>query len=229
MFEKFLFQPIYNVLILIATLLPQPDLGVSVIILVIWLRVLLWPLFHKIIVSQLVIKKIQPEIERIRKVYRDDQLTQTKELLKLYQQNNFNPFTLFVGLLVQLPILFALYRVFLKIAQGVDASLLYPGISSPSLQTLFLSRFELTQPDWFLSLIAALSQAGYSLFSSSTKSQTRVEGLMPWLSFGLTLLVVSRLPSVLALYWSVSTVITLFQQLITEKLIKNNDRVNRQT
>ncbi|MEW5805442.1 MAG: YidC/Oxa1 family membrane protein insertase [Patescibacteria group bacterium] len=228
MFEKFFIQPIYNILVLIAANLSQPNLGVSVIVLVIFLRLLLWPFFHKAIVSQAVIKKIQPEVERIRKVYKNDQVAQTKELLALYKKNNFNPFSSFLGLLIQLPVLIALYQVFLRTTNGVELSLLYPGVPRlGELQTLFLGAFELTQANLIFSLIAALLQGGYSFLLSKTQKQGLTEITMLLLSPLITFAVVSRLPSVIALYWSVTTIISIFQQLITERLIKKaNERVS---
>jgi membrane protein insertase Oxa1/YidC/SpoIIIJ len=67
MFQAFFVQPIFNILVIIYDLLPRPDLGVAVLILVIIVRLLLWPIFTKGTKSQLMFAKLQPEIERIQK------------------------------------------------------------------------------------------------------------------------------------------------------------------
>ncbi len=190
------------------------------IVLVVLVRAALWPFFHKAIASQLIIKKIQPEIEKIKKVYKNDQVAQTKELLSLYKKNNFNPFSSFLVLFIQLPILIALYQVFLKTANGVELSLLYSGVAYPAnLQTLFLGFFELTKTSSALSFLTAFFQGAQSFLSSRKQKQSLAETWLILFSPLLTFFIVSRLPSVIALYWLVTTAISIFQQLLIEHLI----------
>ena len=221
MFKEFLLKPIYNALIFIAALIPGNDLGVSVVILVIFIRLLLWPLFNKAAASQAVMKLIQPEMEKIRKVYKDDQVAQAKELMELYKRNNFNPFSSILILFVQIPVLIALYQVFLKGANGIDASLLYPGIVQiDHFKTLFLGIFELSEPNIFLAAVSALLQ-GLASFFAMKGSQDPSSKWLLYFSPVMTYFVVSSLPSVLALYWSLTTLFSIAQQLIIEKKYQN--------
>ncbi len=71
--------------------------------------------------------KIQPEIKRIQKEYKDDNEQQLEKIKNLYKEYNVNPLGSFVPLLIQFPILIALYQVFLK---GLNPTDLYGFVSS---------------------------------------------------------------------------------------------------
>lgn len=224
MFETLLLKPIYNSLILIASFIPGHDLGFSVIVLVIILRLALWPLFEKAAASQVLVKKIQPEMERIRKEFQNDQVKQATELVSLYKRNNFNPFSGIGVLFVQIPILIALYQVFLKGASGIDFNLLYDW-AKPNFEILnasFLGFFDLSQPSLILSIFSSVTQLAMS-FLMAKNSQDQTSKIILWLSPFMTFIVVYKLSSVVALYWSLTTVFSIFQQLIIEKKYAGNN------
>lgn len=224
MFQEFFIKPIYNFLILIAKMVPGNDLGVSVLVLVIGIRVLLWPLFDKATKSQVLMKKIQPEMDRIRKVFKQDQLKQAEELMKLYKENHFNPFSSIAILFVQLPVLIALYQVFLKVAGGIDQSLIYPGlVSLVSFDTLLFGIFDLSKSNLILAVFASLVQAATSFLATKGSKDVNSKVLL-FISPVMTMVIVSRLPSVMAWYWGLSNIFSIIQQLIIERKIKNESR-----
>lgn len=223
MFQELLVKPIYNVLVFIADKIPGNNLGISVMILVLAIRFLLWPLFNKAVQSQVLMKKIQPEMERIRKVHKDDQAKQAQALMTLYRENHFNPFSSLLTIFIQLPILFALYQVFLRGAESIDPAWLYPGMTRlTNFQTLFLGVFELAKPNLFLALLAAVVQGVASYFMA--KDSKDVSGKMLLIiSPVITLVIVAPLPSVVAWYWSLTTVFSIIQQLIIERKYGRNN------
>ena len=142
MFEKFLVQPLFNFFILIYNFLPLPDLGLVVILFTVFIRVLLWPLFLKSIRSQVILNKIQSEVESLQRKYKDNKEEQMKQLLALYKNNNFNPFLSFLAIFVQLPILFAVYRVFWLITEDFN-KYLYAWVTPPgALNHTFFNFFD---------------------------------------------------------------------------------------
>ena len=224
MFQELLLKPIYNALVFIASRVPGNDLGISVVILVLVIRFLLWPLFNKAAQSQAMMKKIQPEMDKVRKVYKDDQVKQAQEMMALYKKNNFNPFSSILILFIQLPVLIALYQVFLKGAAGIDQSLLYPGVNHiTSFQTLFLGIFELAKPNLFLAILAAATQGVASYFMGKGSKDMSSKWLLIF-SPVMTLVIVMQLPSVVAWYWSLTTIFSIIQQLIIERNLKNGNR-----
>src|SRR3989339_368055 len=218
MFQEFLIKPIYNFLIFIAGQIPGHDLGISVLILVSAIRFLLWPLFNKATKSQVLMKKIQPEMERIKKVFKQDQLKQAEELMKLYKENNFNPFSSIAVLFIQLPVLIALYQVFLMVAKnGIDQSLLYPGVGFlTGFGTQLFGFLDLSKPNVFLAIFASLIQALASFLAAKGSRDLNSKVLL-FVSPVMTMVIVMQLPSVMAWYWGLSTVFSIIQQLIIEK------------
>ena len=111
-FNTFLYQPLFNILILIYTVLPIHDFGMSIIGLTIIVHLILYPISMKSLKSQRALKEIQPKIREIQKKYKNKQ-EQAAKMLELYKKEKINPFSGIFPLLIQLPILIALYRVFL--------------------------------------------------------------------------------------------------------------------
>ena len=93
------------------------SLGITIIVVTIIARVLMLPLSFKQQKSMVVMRKIQPEIKKIQDKYKDDMADpevkrkMNTEMQKLYSQNNYNPLSGCLPLLIQLPIFIALYYI----------------------------------------------------------------------------------------------------------------------
>jgi YidC/Oxa1 family membrane protein insertase len=85
--------------------------GLSIVLLVVAIRILLFPLFVKQIKTQRKMMEIQPMVKELQKKYRGDRETLNQELMKLYREQNANPLGGCLPLLVQMPIFLALFRV----------------------------------------------------------------------------------------------------------------------
>ena len=229
MFEKFLVQPLFNLLILIYNLLPVADLGLVVILFTLFMRLLLWPLFLKSIRSQVVLTKIQAEAEAIQKKYKSDKEEQMKQMLALYKNNNFNPFVSFFAIFIQLPILLAVYRVFWLITDDYSRYV-YAWVTAPaSLNHSFFNLFDLTQPNFWVVLLATGAQFVQVLLSFKQpqlrqKQGNKAQELSAKMSRNftyftpiLTFFIFRSLPSVLSLYWLVSTLVSILQQILVQK------------
>ncbi len=75
------------------------------------IRLLLFPLSNKSYASMAEMKKLQPELERIRELYKDDRLKQQQAMMELYRKHKVSPLAGCLPMLVQIPIFFALYKV----------------------------------------------------------------------------------------------------------------------
>jgi len=106
------YQPLYNGLILIYNFIPGHDLGISIILLTLLIRFVLYPLNNLSIRSQKALQDIQPKIKQVQKEFANNKEQQAKELLKLYKEHKVNPFSSCLPLLIQLPFLIALFSVF---------------------------------------------------------------------------------------------------------------------
>ncbi|MFA6895947.1 MAG: YidC/Oxa1 family membrane protein insertase [Candidatus Paceibacterota bacterium] len=108
-------------MVLIYNYLPIKDLGLTIIILTIIIRLLLLPLSYKAARTQREITKIQPRLKEIQKQYKDNREEQAKLLMALYKEHKINPLSGIIPILIQLPILFALYRSFMMLIKGTAA------------------------------------------------------------------------------------------------------------
>jgi len=118
MFQTILVNPILNALIWLYDVIPGNDLGVSIILVTLIIKGILFLPSLSSIRSQHQLQSIQPRVDAIRKKYTNRE-EQGKKLMELYKQNKVNPFSSCLPLLIQLPIIWALFRAFLVI-QRVD-------------------------------------------------------------------------------------------------------------
>ena len=110
-FHLFFYNPLYNGLIILLSWLPHPDVGLAVILFTVFIKLVLFPLSKKAVRTQMEIKEIEPELAKIKEKYKDDREKQAKETMSLYQKKGINPFSSFFLVLIQAPIIFALYFI----------------------------------------------------------------------------------------------------------------------
>jgi YidC/Oxa1 family membrane protein insertase len=113
-FNLLLYQPLFNILILLYQFIPGQDLGLAIIILTLSIKFLFYPLTTKAIKSQRILTELQPKIREIQQKFKQDKEKQIKEIMALYQKEKINPFSGFLPMLIQLPILIALFLVFTR-------------------------------------------------------------------------------------------------------------------
>jgi YidC/Oxa1 family membrane protein insertase len=130
-FHELLYRPLFNLLVWLYQTVAFEDLGVAIILVTIIVRLILVPLYQKSIKSQREISLVQPELKEIREKYKDDKEKQTQEMMALYQRHKINPLSGIFVLLIQLPILIALYRVTLNIFNPDTYPAFYGFVSDP--------------------------------------------------------------------------------------------------
>ena len=220
-FNEILYRPIFNGLVLLYNIIPGHDLGVAIIILTVLIRFLLYPLSRKAIQSQKAMTKLQPEIKEIRKKYKNKE-EQAKAMMDLYKKYKINPLSGCLPILIQFPILIALYRVFFTGLDPQKLDGLYNFIARPDLlDPIFIGIIDLSQRSIVLAILAGffmfiqskmimpkkmIGQGGGlkigGLDFSSLMSQ-QMTYFMPLI----TIFIAWSLPAALPLYW---IVITLF-------------------
>jgi len=241
LFNEIFYKPLFNGLIFLYNIVPGHDLGVAIIILTIIIRLILWPLTNKSIKNQKVLAKIQPQITEIKKKFKGNKEAQAKAMMQLYSENKINPLAGFLPLLIQIPIIIALWRVFLN-SFTLDLNFLYSFIPAPvQIQTVFLGLINLSHKSAILAVLAGVLQYFQTKMvmpSSSAKSAGGAAGKpagapdfgqmmskqMLYLGPVLSIVIFWSLPAALPLYWIVVTLLTLLQQYLNQ-----NDRGNSST
>jgi YidC/Oxa1 family membrane protein insertase len=236
-FNSILYYPLFNALILLYEYLPGHDFGVAIIVLTLIIRLILYPMMAKSIKSQKVLNEIQPRIQEIQKQYANDKEKQAKAMMELYQKEKFNPFGGCLPLLIQLPILFALYRVFLSGFGPEQINFLYNFVPNPgTISQTFLGIVDLAKPNMVLAFLAGLLQFFQSkMVMPSAKNkqgkdqmsqfsgamQKQMIYMMPLFTF----FILFKLPAAIGLYWVATTGFSIAQQYIIYHA-KNNPPEN---
>ena len=162
------YQPIYNVLIFIITNITFGDVGFAIILVTIIVKLILSPLTKKSIKSQILMKRMEPELKQIKKDFPNKE-EQAKKTFELYKKYGTNPFSGCLVIILQLPVIFALYYVFYK-GLSIDASLVYSFIQTPTnLHTNFLGLIEMGSQSIFLGVFAGVTQFIQGYLSSPVK------------------------------------------------------------
>lgn len=109
LFDLLIVQPIFNLLMLIYGIIP--NFGIGIIIFTIIIRFLLWPLVKKQVNQAAAMRKMQPELTKIRNKHKNNRQAQGLAMMELYKKYDISPFSSIGVLLIQLPILIGMYRV----------------------------------------------------------------------------------------------------------------------
>src|SRR3989344_8878862 len=110
-YDHIIYYPILNALVFLYNTIAFHDLGIAIILLTILVRVILYPLFHKSARHQAISQRLQPEVKKLQELHKHDKKKQTEAIMELHKEHGINPFSGFLLLLVQLPILIALYQI----------------------------------------------------------------------------------------------------------------------
>jgi YidC/Oxa1 family membrane protein insertase len=227
LFIKVFYQPILNLLVFLYNTISFHDFGIDIILLTIVIKLILWPLGKQSIKSQKSLQDLQPKIENLKKKYADNKTELSKATMDLYKENKVNPFSSCLPLLVQLPFLWAVYRVF---RDGVNnkLDLVYPFINKPeTINTIFLGFVNLAKPNVYLAVLAGLAQFIQAKMLITKKPVVNTEGSkdesmaammnkqMLYFMPAITIFIGISLPGGLTLYWFILTALTALQQFVT--------------
>lgn len=115
MFQTFVVQPIFNLLVAIYTALPGHNFGLALIVFTVVVRLLLWPLVKKQLHHTKITRELQPELKRIKKEAAGNRQKESMMMLELYKEKKVNPFGTIPVLIVQMIILIGLYSGLMKV------------------------------------------------------------------------------------------------------------------
>lgn len=239
-YTEFLWRPLFNLLVVFTNLMPGHFMWVSIILLTLAVRVLLLPFSlqqaRHAQRQQTKMADVRTELKRIQELYKDDKQKQAQETMALYRRAGVNPASGCLLLLIQLPILIALYRVFLTPITSESFHYLYPFVAAPATVNLSFLGLELTQASLWLAIVAGVAQfiqvryfsptpttpATASDTDESAKMMAAMQRNMAYVFPAMTVFISLRLPSALALYWIVSIALAILQQVILQRVLRLN-------
>ena len=228
--KSIFYVPLLNLLVWLYNVVPWDDLGVAIIILTIVIKLALYPLNKKAIISQKALQELQPKLEEIKSKYKGDREGQAKATMELYKTEKINPASSCLPMLVQLPFLIAVYQVFRTGLDNGSLEYLYPFVTNPGvLNTLAFGWLELSERSIFLAILAGAAQYWQGKMLSTKKPAINIPGSkdesmtaimnkqMIYVMPVFTVFIGLSFPAGLTLYWFVNTLLTGLQQLLVFK------------
>lgn len=238
LFDNLLYEPLYNILVGLIDVIPGGDIGLSVIILTILVKLVLFPLSASSIRTQIKLKEIDGDLKQIKEDYKDNREEMGKKMLDLYRENKVNPFASILLLFIQIPVVLALYFVFTKAGfPSINTDILYSFVPYPEyVNTNFLGFIDLTSSkNILIAILAGLSQY-YQMFflmrknkddkkegekSMAEEMMERVQMQMKYTMPFIIAAISFSFVSVVGLYWTVSNIFAIFQEIYINKKIRN--------
>jgi YidC/Oxa1 family membrane protein insertase len=232
MFNTLLVYPIFNLLAFIYAVIPGHDFGIAIILLTVIVRTALWPLVRKQLHSQRAMQELQPEIAKIKAKAAGDRTLEGQMIMELYKEREINPLGSLLPVLIQLPLLLALFAVLRDIVKpGEFASVIYPALQNfPALHEIiirgskfafhpqFLGLIDLQKSSPLLAAFAGITQffqtkqlmPKHQPKDAAAQATAGLTYIFPFVTFfiGLTL------PAALSLYWTSASLVLIYQQWI---------------
>jgi YidC/Oxa1 family membrane protein insertase len=234
LFRTFVTKPLLNLLIFIASLLPGYNLGLAIIILTLVVKLLLFFPTQHAMEGQRKMQLLQPKLQDIKKQWAGDLQKQNEETMKLWREHRINPFSSCLPILLQFPVLIGLFYV-IRDGSVLELSrhLIYPFYAHLDWQFghAFLW-WNLTKPDmlFFPAFLVILQffqmKLSFHFAKKKGKKQEKKEEASPMEMQQKMMLYVLpfmigffalKFPVAVSLYWGVSTLFAIGQQLIVNR------------
>jgi YidC/Oxa1 family membrane protein insertase len=217
---KWLLQIFYKII---------PNYGVAIILVTLVVRLLMFPLTKKGSESTLRMQALSPKIKEIQTKYKDNPQKMNSEMAEFYKREGYNPLSGCLPMIIQIPIFFAMYNLFnnhfdLRGAMFIPGWI--PDLSAPEAIYNFKDGFKLPLLGWtairLLPFIYVGSQLLYGKVTQTPDQQGNSQMkimlyVMPIAFF----FILYDVPSGLLIYWIMSNVLTLVQQVIINKYLQH--------
>jgi YidC/Oxa1 family membrane protein insertase len=235
-FNILLYQPLFNTLILLHQLIPGQDFGIAIIFLALLIKFLFYPLTAKAIKSQRTLIELQPKIQEIQQKFKEDKEKQVKEIINLYQKEKVNPFSGLLPMLIQLPVLIALFQIFIKGFSPEQMIHLYDFIPQPeAINLVSFGIIDLKKPDIIIAILTGIAQFFQSKMlipkikkinkkeDQMTQISRMVQKQMVYFVPIFTFFILLTIPSAMGLYWLVTTLFSIGEQRLILKSLKQQN------
>lgn len=228
-YNTILYQPLFNLLVFFYNIVPGHDIGVAIIMLTVFVKLVLWPFFKQSIKAQRKMQVLQPKLDELKEKYKDNKEKLGPAIMELYQKEKVNPLSSCFPLLIQLPFLIAVYQVFRTGLASGNFDLVYPFIANPGhLNSIAFGFLNLAVASPVLAVLTGLAQFWQSkqmmsrnqANKSSTAMSDKMNAINKQMLYFMPLITVVigwSLPAGLTFYWLIFTMLGIFQQYLVFK------------
>lgn len=202
--------------------------GIIIMILVIVIKIILFPLSYKAYMSMAKMKAFKPELDEMKEKYPDDMQKQQSEMMAMYQKAGVNPLSGCIPMLLQMPILFALFNFFPNSIELRQQSFLWAHDLSTYDSVLDLP-FNIPMYGDHVSLFTILMTLSTILYTWSNSQMTTVQGPMKTMQYIMPVMFMFFLNSFsagLTFYYFVANIVTFGQQFAIKQFI-DEDKIRK--
>lgn len=230
LWNTLVYEPLYNTLIFLVSVLPGHSVGLAIITLTVVVKALLYPLTGKAIRAQRAMKELEPELKRIREEYKNDREQQSRKMMELYRVRGVSPFSGCLPVLIQIPIILGLYWVFFKGLPVVSDGILYSFVPAPLQLDMHFLVFDLGAKSVFWALVAGVTQyiqtslsLGKQVPATPPKNGQKpsfqedfarsMQMQMRYILPPMIAIIAYSTSAAVALYWATSNILSIAQEL----------------
>jgi len=223
------YKPILNTLLFLISISSSHSLGWGIILLTVLIKLLLLAPNHKALKAQKQMQKVQPQLDALKKKYKDSPQKLAEETMKIWQKHKVNPMSSCLPMLIQFPILIALFYVVKDGLSFINPGLLYAslkGFDVSSIDPLFLGIIDLSQVNFIvLPIVIGLLQFGQMKLTLGKTLKNQPEGSpMPMMNktmmYAMPVMIAvftASLPAAVGFYWGTSTLFGIGQQIFVNR------------
>jgi YidC/Oxa1 family membrane protein insertase len=188
--------------------------GWSIVFLTIVVKLALWPLSAKAYKSMARMRKLGPEMQRLKEQYGDDRQKMSQEMMKFYQKEKINPLGGCLPILVQMPVFIALYWMLLESVELRHAPFMF-----------WIQDLSVKDPFFILPILMGASMFVQQLLNPTPPDpmQAKIMRMLP-IVFTFFFL---WFPAGLVIYWVVNNIISIAQQYAITRKIENDPSVGK--
>jgi YidC/Oxa1 family membrane protein insertase len=225
LWQTAIFQPILNTLIFIIVTVPGHNLGMAILLLTVFIKMILLIPNQKALKSQRALQIIQPQLDALKEKYKDEPQKLAEETMKIWKDHKVNPMGSCLPMLIQFPILIALFYV-VKGGLAVDPQLLYGSLKSfdPKIVGTFFLGLDLTKVNaWFLPIVIGalqFAQIRLSFAKAKPAAQSQAAMMNQMMQYVLPVMIgifSAGLPAAVGVYWGISTLFAIGQQVVVNR------------
>lgn len=217
--NKFVIFPVFHFLTQVFS-----NYGIIIVILVILLKLVLFPLSYRSYLSMAKMKVLKPELDEIKERVGEDMTKVQQEQMKLYQQVGVNPISGCVPVLLQMPILFAMFYLFPASIELRQQPFLWAEDLS-TYDSLISFSFSIPFLGSHISLFTLLMTASTLIYTWQNNQISSVQGPMKSMSYMMPVIfffVLNKFSAGLTFYYLVSNLVTFSQQAIIKRFVDEN-------
>ncbi|WP_187648507.1 membrane protein insertase YidC [Nitrosophilus labii] len=213
-FFTFIAKPMFKILLAIYNFVG--NWGWAIVILTILIRILLFPLTFKGMVSMQKLKDLSPKIKELQQKYKGDPQKLNAHMMQLYKKHGANPMGGCLPLLLQIPVFFAIYRVLLNAIELKGAEWI-----------LWIKDLSVMDPYFILPILMGITMYIHQKITPTTITDPMQQKIFQYLPIVFTFFFIT-FPAGLTLYWFVNNILSIIQQIIVNKAFESKKAVQKE-